>query len=118
MLLSAYNIVYYLLSLSFTVILCIKIRPVHGLALKKTQKKGGKYINKLLRLQPAKLKVENKRRKEKIYGFAERTTTKKMNAYHYHCKRVQSEDKYKMASVKFPDGKSIKWYLVVTNGGI
>ena len=33
-------------------------------------KKGGKYINKLLRLQPAKLKVENKRRKEKIYGFA------------------------------------------------
>lgn len=65
MLLSAYNIVYYLLSLSFTVILCIKIRPVHGLALKKTQKKGGKYINKLLRLQPAELKVENKRRKEK-----------------------------------------------------
>lgn len=47
-----------------------KIRPVHGLALKKTQKKGGKYINKLLRLQPAELKVENKRRKEKIYGFA------------------------------------------------
>ena len=41
-----------------------------------------------------------------------------MNAYYYHCKRVQSEDKYKMASVKFPDGKSIKWYLVVTNGGI
>lgn len=28
-------------------------------------KKGGKYINKLLRLQPAELKVENKRRKEK-----------------------------------------------------
>ena len=65
MLLSAYNIVYYLLSLSFTVILCIKIRPVHGLALKKIQKKGGKYINKLLRLQPAELKVETKRRKEK-----------------------------------------------------
>ena len=65
MLLSAYNIVYYPLSLSFTVILCIKIRPVHGLALKKTQKKGGKYINKLLRLQPAELKVETKRRKEK-----------------------------------------------------
>lgn len=65
MLLSAYNIVYYLLSLSFTVILCIKIRPVHGLALKETQKKGDKYINKLLRLQPAELKVENKRRKEK-----------------------------------------------------
>ena len=41
-----------------------------------------------------------------------------MNAYYYYCKRVQSEDKYKMASVKFPDGKSIKWYLVVTNGGI
>lgn len=31
----------------------------------KIQKKGGKYINKLLRLQPAELKVETKRRKEK-----------------------------------------------------